>query len=143
MFFVFCFVFHLSVYFTEILRCFNRRHTSIFQNVSNLVKTGKGLVCERRRISGCRLPEISLHSHATYHQYHPTSGLMRILHFNWLRYSRTIGDNPRVANFSGFSFYCQINSSSTEKESCKACQQPLIDFQFVYCRYIVAQTSRY
>ena len=34
-------------------------------------------------------------------QYHPTSGLVQILNFNWLRYSRTI-NSPRVAIFTGF-----------------------------------------
>ena len=31
------------------------------------------------------------------HQDHPTSGLMQILHFDWLRYQRTISNSHRVA----------------------------------------------
>ena len=47
-------------------------------------------------------------------KYHPTSGLMQILHFDWLRYYRSISDSHRVAKFAGFvnlfiSFYSQIN----------------------------------
>ena len=38
------------------------------------------------------------------HQYHPTSGLMQILHFDWLRYQGTIRNGHRVAKFAGFSF---------------------------------------
>ena len=46
--------------------------------------------------------------------YRPTSGLMQILHFDWLRYYRSISNSRRVAKFSGFvnlfiSFYSQIN----------------------------------
>ena len=47
---------------------------------------------------------------------HPTStsGLMQILHFDWLRYYRSIGNSHRVAKFAGFvnlfiSFCSQIN----------------------------------
>jgi len=39
---------------------------------------------------------------------------MQILHFDWLRYYRSISNSHRVAKFAGFvnlfiSFYCQIN----------------------------------
>ena len=49
-----------------------------------------------------------------YIKYHPTSGLMQILHFDWLRYYRSISNSHRVAKFAGFanlfvSFYSQIN----------------------------------
>ena len=45
--------------------------------------------------------------------YHPTSGLMQILHFDWLRYYRSIGNSHRVAKFAGFvnlfiSYYSQV-----------------------------------
>ena len=33
---------------------------------------------------------------ANFSKYHPTNGLMQILHFNWIRYSRTISNSPRV-----------------------------------------------
>ena len=47
-------------------------------------------------------------------QYHPTSGLMLILHFDWLRYYRSMRNKHRVAKFAGFVnifilFYSQIN----------------------------------
>ena len=44
-------------------------------------------------------------------QYHPTSGIMQILHFDWLRYQGTISNSNRVAKFAGFSFvfFSQIN----------------------------------
>ena len=47
-------------------------------------------------------------------RYHPTSELMQILHFDWLRYYRSISNSHRVAKFAGFvnlfiSFYSQIN----------------------------------
>ena len=46
--------------------------------------------------------------------YHSTSALMQILHFDWLRYYRSISNSHRVAKFAGFvnlftSFYSQIN----------------------------------
>ena len=46
--------------------------------------------------------------------YHLTSGLMQILHFNWLRHYTSISNSHRVAKFAGFvnlfiSFYSQIN----------------------------------
>ena len=46
--------------------------------------------------------------------YHPTSGLMQILHVDWLRYYRSISNSHRVAKFAGFvdlfiSFYSLIN----------------------------------
>ena len=48
------------------------------------------------------------------YQYHPTSGLMQILHFDWLRYYGTISNSHRVAKFAGFSFFFpQINISLT------------------------------
>ena len=37
-------------------------------------------------------------------QYHPTSGLMQILHFDWLRYQWSNINSHRVAKFAGFSF---------------------------------------
>ena len=45
--------------------------------------------------------------------YHPTSGLMQILHFDWLCYHRSISNSHRVAKFAGFvnlfiSFYSEI-----------------------------------
>ena len=48
------------------------------------------------------------------YQYHRTSGLMQILHFDWLRYYRSISNSHRVAKFTGFvnlfiSFYSQRN----------------------------------
>ena len=48
------------------------------------------------------------------YQYHPTSGLMQILHFDWQRYYRSISNSHGVAKFTGFvnlfiSFYSQIN----------------------------------
>ena len=47
-------------------------------------------------------------------KYHSTSGLMQILHFDWLRYYRSISNGHRVAKFAGFvnvftSFYSQMN----------------------------------
>ena len=44
---------------------------------------------------------------------------MQILHFDWLRYYRSITDSHRVAKFAGFvnlfiSFYSQINIFFTE-----------------------------
>ena len=36
--------------------------------------------------------------------YHPTSGLMEILHFNWLHYSRTISNSPRAPSSVMLSF---------------------------------------
>ena len=49
---------------------------------------------------------------AIFFKYHPTSGLMQILRFDWLRYYRSISDSHRVAKFAGFvnlfiSFYSQ------------------------------------
>ena len=46
--------------------------------------------------------------------YHPTSGLMQILHFDWLRYYSSISNSHVVVKFAGFvnlftSFYSQIN----------------------------------
>ena len=38
------------------------------------------------------------------YQYHPTGGLMQILHFNWLRYQRTISNSPRIAKLAQSSF---------------------------------------
>ena len=35
-------------------------------------------------------------------KYHPTSGLMQILHFDWLRYYRSVSNSHRVAKFAGF-----------------------------------------
>ena len=35
-----------------------------------------------------------------YHQYHPTTGLMQILHFNWPRYYRTVSNSSRVAKLA-------------------------------------------
>ena len=51
--------------------------------------------------------------------YHPTSGLMQILRFDWLRYYRSRSNSHRVAKFAGFvnlfiSFYSQINIFLTE-----------------------------
>ena len=43
----------------------------------------------------------------------PTSGLMQVLHFNWLHYLRTIGNSSRVAKFRGFSVVLFSNISST------------------------------
>ena len=40
--------------------------------------------------------------HVIVYQYHPTSGLKQILHFNWLRCQRTISNSSRVAEFAGF-----------------------------------------
>ena len=45
--------------------------------------------------------------------YHPTSGLMQILHFDWLRYYRSISNSHQVAKFADFVnlfilFYSQI-----------------------------------
>ena len=47
--------------------------------------------------------------------YHPTSGLMQILHFDWLRYYRSISNSHQVAKFADFvnlfiSFYSQIKN---------------------------------
>ena len=47
-------------------------------------------------------------------KYHPTNGLMQILHFDWRRYYRSISNSHRVAKFAGFVnlfilFYSQIN----------------------------------
>ena len=47
-------------------------------------------------------------------KYHPTSGLMQILHFDWLRYYRSISNSHRVAKFASFvnlfiSVYFQIS----------------------------------
>ena len=44
---------------------------------------------------------------------------MQILHFDWLRYYRSISNSHRVAKFAGFgnlfiSFYSQINIFSAE-----------------------------
>ena len=39
-------------------------------------------------------------SRYNYHQYHPTSGLMQILHFDWLRYQGTISNSHRVAKLA-------------------------------------------
>ena len=36
-------------------------------------------------------------------QYHQTSGVMQILHFDWLRYQGTKSNSHRVAKFPGFS----------------------------------------
>ena len=46
-------------------------------------------------------------------KYHPTSGLMQILYFDWLRFFKSISNSYRVAKFTGFvnlfiSFYFQI-----------------------------------
>ena len=49
------------------------------------------------------LPGLSL-SFNSPKQYHPTSGLMQILHFDWLHYQGTISNSHRVAKFAGFSF---------------------------------------
>ena len=48
------------------------------------------------------------------YKYHPTSGLMQILHFDWLCYYRSISNSHRVVKFAGFvnlfnSFYSKIN----------------------------------
>ena len=37
------------------------------------------------------------------HQYLPTSGLMQILYFDWLRYKGSNSNSHRVAKFAGFS----------------------------------------
>ena len=50
-----------------------------------------------RQLEGSLLAAIS-------HYYHPTGGLLLILHFDWLRYQRTISSSHRVAKFVGFSF---------------------------------------
>ena len=47
-------------------------------------------------------------------KYQPTSGLMQILHFDWLHYYRSISNSHWVAKFTGFVklfilFYSQIN----------------------------------
>ena len=47
-------------------------------------------------------------------QYHPTSGLMQILHFDWLCYYGSISNSHRVAKFASFVnifilFYSQLN----------------------------------
>ena len=52
--------------------------------------------------------------HYNINEYHPTSGLMQILYFDWLRYYRSISNSHPVAKFAGFvnlliSFYSQIN----------------------------------
>ena len=46
--------------------------------------------------------------------YHPASGLMQILHFDWLRYYRSVSNSHRVPKFAGFVnlfiwFYSQID----------------------------------
>ena len=54
---------------------------------------------------------------------------MQILHFDWLRYYRSISNSHRVAKFAGFvnlfiSFYSQINIFSAEfiiAFSCPTC----------------------
>ena len=43
-------------------------------------------------------------------QYYPTSGLMQILHFDWLRYKGTISNSHRVAKFTVFSFVLFLNN---------------------------------
>ena len=54
-----------------------------------------------QRISGYKRSAIGRHlvQHGLTNKpkYHPTSGLMQILHFNWLRYQRTISNSPLVA----------------------------------------------
>ena len=50
-----------------------------------------------------------------YYYFHPTSGLMQILFFDWLRYYRSISNSHRVVKFAGFVnlfilFYSQINT---------------------------------
>ena len=48
------------------------------------------------------------------YQYHPTSELMQILHFDWLHYQGNISNSHQVAKFGGFSFFfSHINISST------------------------------
>ena len=42
-------------------------------------------------------------------QYRPTSVLMQILHFDWLRYQGTISNSHQVAKFAGFSFVFSPN----------------------------------
>ena len=37
--------------------------------------------------------------------YHPTSGLMQILHFDWLRYQGSNSNSHRVAKFARFSLF--------------------------------------
>ena len=37
--------------------------------------------------------------------YHPTSGLMQILHFDWLCYHRSISNSHRVAKFAKFAVF--------------------------------------
>ena len=49
-----------------------------------------------------------------YDKYHASSGLMQILHFDWLQYYKSINNSHQVAKFAGFvnlfiSFYSQIN----------------------------------
>ena len=43
------------------------------------------------------------------HQYHPASGLMQILHFDWLRYQWSNGNRHRVVKFAGFSSFFPPN----------------------------------
>ena len=51
---------------------------------------------------------------SNYDKYHASSGLMQILHFDWLQYYKSINNSHQVAKFAGFvnlfiSFYSQIN----------------------------------
>ena len=58
-------------------------------------------------ISFCQLylwPTQTVRMYLSLYQYHPTSGLMQILHFDWLSYQETISDSHRVAKFASFSF---------------------------------------
>ena len=56
---------------------------------------------------------VILNNIVTGYQYHPTSRLMQILHFNWLLYQRTISNSYRVAKFAGFSFVLFPNKHSS------------------------------
>ena len=60
-----------------------------------------------RSINSLNLSRIQIYTGTTVtncNQYHPTSGLMQILHFDWPRYQGSNSNSHRVAKFAGFFF---------------------------------------